>query len=110
MSPRHTGWRAGTHTDGFAAIFPDRLRPMLPCARTGFTALTERVEKGIAPPAEGDVAPPASGDLVNMCTLGHESAPAVDNPPAEEQSAGWGGEEADHRGSTRNPAPPGGTG
>lgn len=53
MSTRHTGWRAGTHTDGFAAIFPDRLRPMLPCARTGFTALTDRVEKGIALPGRG---------------------------------------------------------
>jgi hypothetical protein len=42
---------------------------MLPCARTGFTALTAWVVKGIAPPAEGDVARSASGDLVNMCTL-----------------------------------------
>ena len=42
---------------------------MLPCARTGFTALTDWVEKGIARPAEGDVARPASGDLVNMWTL-----------------------------------------
>ena len=67
----HAAYRVegGTHADGFAAIFPDRLRPMLPCARTGFTALTDWVEKGIARPAEGDVARPASGDLVNMWTL-----------------------------------------
>ena len=83
---------------------------MLAVCAHGIHRADDWVEKGIAPPAEGDVARPASGDLVNMFTLGHESAPAVDNPPAEEQSAGWGGEGADHRGSTRKPAPPGGTG
>jgi hypothetical protein len=42
---------------------------MPPCARRGSTALTDWMEKGIAPLAEGDVARPASGELVNMCTL-----------------------------------------
>lgn len=67
----HAAYRVqgGTHTDGFAALWPDRLRPMLPCARTGFSALTQWVESGVAPPAEGEVTRPASGDLRTTCPL-----------------------------------------
>jgi hypothetical protein len=59
----------GTHTDGLYAAFPDRLRPLLPCARTAFDDLTEWVERGVQPPADGVRARPASGDLVNTCHL-----------------------------------------
>jgi hypothetical protein len=59
----------GTHTDGLYAVFPDRLRPLLPCARTAFDDLTEWVERGVQPPADGVRARPASGDLVNTCHL-----------------------------------------
>ncbi len=59
----------GTHTDGLYSAFPDRLRPLLPCARDGFDLLTAWVEDGEAPPADGFVARPASGDLVNSCQL-----------------------------------------
>ena len=59
----------GTHTDALVPAFPDRLRPMLPCARAGFDALTAWVEDGTAPPASATVARPASGDLLNTCTL-----------------------------------------
>ncbi|MEO6411141.1 MAG: tannase/feruloyl esterase family alpha/beta hydrolase [Pedococcus sp.] len=59
----------GTHTDGLYAAFPDKLRPLLPCARTAFDDLTGWVERGVQPPADGLRARPASGDLVNTCDL-----------------------------------------
>ena len=59
----------GTHTDGLYSAYPDRLRPLLPCARSAFDALTAWVERGAAPPADGFVARPTSGDIVNTCTL-----------------------------------------
>ena len=59
----------GTHTDGLYAAFPDRLRPLLPCARTAFEHLTAWVEDGVQPPADGLRTRPATGDLVNTCAL-----------------------------------------
>ena len=59
----------GTHTDGLYSAYPDRLRPLLPCARSAFDALTAWVDRGTAPPADGFVARPASGDIVNTCAL-----------------------------------------
>ena len=59
----------GTHTDGLYAAFPDRLRPLLPCARSAFDDLTGWVERGVQPPADGVRARPTSGDLVNSCAL-----------------------------------------
>jgi hypothetical protein len=58
----------GTHTDGLYALFPDRLRPLLPCARSAFDELTAWVESDVAPPADGYYPRPA-GDLVNTCEL-----------------------------------------
>jgi hypothetical protein len=59
----------GTHTDGLYPAFPDRLRPLLPCARTAFDALTAWVEQGQAPPADGFYARPEGTDLLNTCEL-----------------------------------------
>jgi Tannase and feruloyl esterase/3HB-oligomer hydrolase (3HBOH) len=59
----------GNHVDGLYDTFPDRLRPILPCYRTAFDALTAWVEKGTQPPASGLVPRPTSGDVVNTCTL-----------------------------------------
>ncbi|MER5309297.1 tannase/feruloyl esterase family alpha/beta hydrolase [Streptomyces sp. NPDC002773] len=59
----------GTHTDGLYDTYPDRLRPILPCYRSAFDALTRWVEEGTAPPADRTLARPASGDLVNSCAL-----------------------------------------
>jgi hypothetical protein len=59
----------GTHTDGLYSAYPDRLRPLLPCARSAFDALTAWVERGTAPPADGFVPRPTSGDIVNTCAL-----------------------------------------
>ncbi|MER7815381.1 tannase/feruloyl esterase family alpha/beta hydrolase [Streptomyces sp. NPDC096153] len=59
----------GTHTDALYDTHPDRLRPILPCYRAAFTALTGWVEKGAAPPADRRIPRPASGDVVNSCAL-----------------------------------------
>lgn len=59
----------GTHTDGLYTAYPTQLRPLLPCARSAFDALTAWVERGTAPPAQGFVARPDGGDLVNTCAL-----------------------------------------
>ena len=55
--------------DGLYDTYPDRLRPILPCYRSAFRALTDWVEYRAAPPASGTVPRPASGDLVNSCAL-----------------------------------------
>lgn len=59
----------GTHTDGLYDTFPDRLRPLLPCARRAFTLLVAWVERGQRPPRDRVYARPRSGDLVNTCRL-----------------------------------------
>ena len=59
----------GTHVDGLYPVYPDRLRPMLPCARSAFTALTRWVEQGDQPPRSGLRTRPESGDLLNTCRL-----------------------------------------
>ena len=67
---RHRYYRIedGTHTDGLYPAFPDRLRPLLPCARTGFDLLTAWVEQGVEPPADATYPRPA-GDLLDTCEL-----------------------------------------
>ncbi|MEV0492048.1 tannase/feruloyl esterase family alpha/beta hydrolase [Streptomyces atratus] len=60
---------SGTHVDSLYDTYPDRLRPILPCYRTAFDALTSWVEHHDAPPASGSIARPSSGDLVNTCSL-----------------------------------------
>ncbi|MEV5883888.1 tannase/feruloyl esterase family alpha/beta hydrolase [Streptomyces sp. NPDC052020] len=67
--------RGGTHVDGLYDTYPDRLRPILPCYRSAFDALTGWVERGTPPPADQTVGRPADGDLVNRCGLGG-TAPA----------------------------------
>ncbi len=60
----------GTHVDGLFNLFPTRLRPMLPCARSAFAALEEWTGKPrTAPPADATIASPRGGDLVNTCSL-----------------------------------------
>jgi hypothetical protein len=60
----------GNHVDAFADVFPDRLRPILPCYRDAFEALESWVEEGDQPPASGTI-PFTSGapDLVNSCSI-----------------------------------------
>lgn len=67
---RHRYYRVedGTHTDGLYTAFPDRLRPLLPCARTGFDLLTAWVEDGTPPPVDRTV-PRPQGDVLDTCAL-----------------------------------------
>ncbi|MFH8727669.1 tannase/feruloyl esterase family alpha/beta hydrolase [Streptomyces termitum] len=61
----------GNHTDGLYDTHPDRLRPILPCYRSAFDALTRWVEADERPPADRVVPRPAAGaDVVNSCDLG----------------------------------------
>jgi hypothetical protein len=59
----------GNHTDGLYDQFPDRLRPILPCFRSAFSALASWVERGTPPPPSTTVPRPATGDVVNTCSL-----------------------------------------
>ncbi|WP_351225714.1 tannase/feruloyl esterase family alpha/beta hydrolase [Streptomyces sp. NPDC002133] len=59
----------GTHTDGLYDRYPDLLRPILPCHRSAFAALTTWVEDGVAPPSNRTIRRPVGGDVVNSCSL-----------------------------------------
>ncbi|MGN6130829.1 MAG: alpha/beta hydrolase family protein [Nocardioidaceae bacterium] len=60
----------GNHVDGLYNAFPDRLRPMLPCARTAFAALEAWTTERIAPPQDATVGDPRDGSVLDTCTLG----------------------------------------
>ena len=57
----------GTHLDALHALFPARVRPMLPCQRSAFRALEAWVERGTPPPPSGTIA--RRGAVVNACAL-----------------------------------------
>ncbi|WP_406724735.1 tannase/feruloyl esterase family alpha/beta hydrolase [Streptomyces sp. GD-15H] len=62
----------GTHTDSLVDAFPDRLRPLLPCHRSAFTALEKWLTTGHRPPASHTVARPEAADpaaLLTGCSL-----------------------------------------
>ena len=59
----------GNHVDGRYDAHPDRLRPILPCYRRAFDALTAWVEQGTPPPPSRTVPDPKAGDVVNECSL-----------------------------------------
>jgi hypothetical protein len=64
----------GNHVDSLMALDPDHLRPMLPCFRTAFDALTAWVEDRQEPPASATVPRPAGNGatdpaLLNTCSL-----------------------------------------
>ncbi|MEV5174051.1 tannase/feruloyl esterase family alpha/beta hydrolase [Streptomyces flaveolus] len=58
----------GTHTDSLADAFPDRLRPMVPCHRSAFTALERWISGTGRPPADRTVARPADADPATLLT------------------------------------------
>ena len=65
----------GNHVDSLMALDPEHLRPMLPCFRTAFDALTAWVEDREEPPASATVPRPAGNGatdpaLLNTCSLG----------------------------------------
>ncbi|HEY3262119.1 MAG TPA: 3-hydroxybutyrate oligomer hydrolase family protein [Pseudonocardiaceae bacterium] len=58
----------GNHVDGLYGLFPDRLRPILPCFHAALAAM-EGWLAGTAPPPSATLPRPTSGDLVNTCSL-----------------------------------------
>jgi hypothetical protein len=68
---RHRYYRIGdgTHVDSLYDVYPNRIRPILPCARNAFGLLTRWVEDGKRPPRDRFYPRPAHGDLVNRCRL-----------------------------------------
>ncbi|WP_084549749.1 3-hydroxybutyrate oligomer hydrolase family protein [Actinomadura rifamycini] len=56
------------HTDGLVDAHPGRLRPLLPCMRSAFTALETWTSGGGAPPPSATL-PEPSGDVLNTCSL-----------------------------------------
>lgn len=78
--PLHRYYRieGATHTDSLYDVFPDRPRPLVPCHRSGFTALERRLSTGARQPASKTVALPAGADpttLVNRCPPGRQRPP-----------------------------------
>lgn len=67
---RYYRLEAANHVDGLYDAHPDRLRPLLPCMRTAFTALESWTRDGTPPPESATLPRPTSGDLVNTCPLG----------------------------------------
>lgn len=59
----------GTHVDGLYPLYPDRLRPILPCARSAFSLMETWVTDGVAPPADRVHTRASDEDLVNSCDL-----------------------------------------
>ncbi|WP_433462984.1 tannase/feruloyl esterase family alpha/beta hydrolase [Spirillospora sp. CA-128828] len=68
-SYRYYRVEAANHVDGLYDSYPDRLRPLLPCMRSAFTALESWTQGGTPPPASATLSRPASGDIVNTCSL-----------------------------------------
>jgi hypothetical protein len=59
--------QGGNHVDDRADLFPQQIRPILPCYREAFLRLTAWVTAGARPPATQFVRRPASGDVANTC-------------------------------------------
>jgi fermentation-respiration switch protein FrsA (DUF1100 family) len=64
----------GNHVDSLMDKDPEHLRPMLPCFRTAFDALTAWVQDGKEPPASATVPRPAGNGatdsaLLDTCSL-----------------------------------------
>jgi hypothetical protein len=68
----------GNHVDSLMHLDPEHLRPMLPCFRAAFNALTAWVEDGQEPPPSATVPRPAGNGatdpaLLNTCSLSSTS-------------------------------------
>ncbi len=62
----------GTHTEALVDAFPDRLRPLVPCHRSSFTALERWLDDGRRPPESHTVTRPEGatpGELLTKCRL-----------------------------------------
>ncbi|MEU8358337.1 tannase/feruloyl esterase family alpha/beta hydrolase [Nonomuraea sp. NPDC048882] len=70
MAARHRYYRieGASHLDIEYDMFPDRMRPLLPCMRTAFEAL-ERWTAGQQPPPSATIPRQTSGDVANTCSI-----------------------------------------
>lgn len=62
----------GTHVDSLFDAFPDKLRPLVACHRSAFTALEGWLGRGLRPPASATLTRPASAGpetLLTSCPL-----------------------------------------
>jgi hypothetical protein len=80
----------GSHVDQHYDLFPDQMRPLLPCHRSAFVALERWVEAGEAPPDTQFVPRPAEGDVVNECPLAPASGKPGTGNPSRPQTGGGG--------------------
>ena len=63
--------RGGTHVDGLRAEYGDRVRPLLPCARTAFVRMVAWVEADRRPPGDATLGRLQDrGRELNRCSLG----------------------------------------
>ncbi|MEV0388212.1 tannase/feruloyl esterase family alpha/beta hydrolase [Nonomuraea sp. NPDC050643] len=70
LAARHRYYRieGASHLDLEYDMFPDRMRPLLPCMRTAFEAL-ERWTAGQQPPPSATIPRQTSGDVANTCAI-----------------------------------------
>ncbi|MEV4176873.1 tannase/feruloyl esterase family alpha/beta hydrolase [Nonomuraea sp. NPDC049709] len=70
MAARHRYYRieGASHLDLEYDMFPDRMRPLLPCMRTAFEAL-ERWTAGQQPPPSATIPRQTAGDVANTCAI-----------------------------------------
>jgi hypothetical protein len=59
----------GDHVNSLMHLDPEHLRPMLPCFRTAFDALTALVEDGQEPPPSGTLSRPAGSGATDPALL-----------------------------------------
>lgn len=62
----------GTHVDSLVDTFPDKLRPLVPCHRSAFTAIEAWVGRAHQPPPSRTVPRPDAADpaaLLARCPL-----------------------------------------
>ena len=70
-APRHRYYvvEDGTHVDGLYDDYPNRLRPILPCYRAAFLAMTRWVERDDPPAPNGTIPSTGVEHPVNQCSL-----------------------------------------
>ncbi|MEV5326701.1 tannase/feruloyl esterase family alpha/beta hydrolase [Nonomuraea sp. NPDC052634] len=62
-----------SHLDLEYDMFPDRMRPLLPCMRSAFEALERWVDGHRQPPRSATIPRQTTGDVVNTCSLSRPS-------------------------------------
>ncbi|MEU5952295.1 tannase/feruloyl esterase family alpha/beta hydrolase [Streptomyces sp. NPDC047525] len=65
----------GTHVDSLVDTFPDKLRPLVPCHRSAFTAMEAWIDRGEQPPPSRTVPRPDAAEpaaLLARCPLARQ--------------------------------------